>query len=222
MLNSRIKITTAAFTILVLIITMMGFGCHVSSVSTTTTVSTNTTTGQTTVSTGVTVVIVPEEFRAESNAMSNSAYIVDLSKEWSVDQSVTPQATIRVEGANGQFTQQSFALSAAAENIISVDKQTRALPFVFNNPSDVQAFMNNALAQANSSFSAQAAITLDVNFGITQNNCTLPSGKYVNHIRYQDETGITYISSPTIHYIAPESFWGGDGQCNIGQIIVED
>ncbi len=101
-----------------------------------------------------------------------------------------------------------------------MDKNTTPIPFVFSFPSDVQAFVDDAVASANSSNAQQITMTVDLSFVVTQNNCMLPSGKYGNHIRYMDETGITFISSPKILYTAPETFWRSGGECNTGQMTI--
>lgn len=211
MKNQKTKVVFSSLGILILAVAMMGAKC------------TRRVNGQVTCPVGqrctVTVGgqiewLTGNSLQGESGDIANRAYILDLANPWQLDSSVTPEATIHVE-TDGATVSQTFSLSLApqiAQDVDSIDKDTTPQVFVFEDPASVQSFLNTA---ANSS-SSQPETTTDVTFAVTQTDCNAPSGKYINHVRYQDETGISYVDAVYILYTAPTNIQA----CNEGQITI--
>ena len=140
-----------------------------------------------------------DSLSGETDAVANRTYILDLANPWGPDTSSTPQATIYVTTDSGVVSQ-TFDLAydpVKSQTIGSVDKDTAPRAYAFANPTAVEGFLNSAAA---ASTSQQPETTADFTFGVSQTDCSAPSGKYINHLRYQDGTSITYVDSVDIQY----------------------
>jgi len=158
-----------------------------------------------------------------SDSLSNVAddlayrvYILDLAKDWGPDFSTSPQATVSVLTDSGVISQ-AFNLSynaTTSQTLSRVDSDTLPNAFEFSNPNAVQGFLEAAAAGSTSS---QPESTADIVLGVTQTNCAAPSGKYINHLRYQDGDSISYLESVYVQYTASPT---APLQCNQGQLEI--
>lgn len=215
MINQNSRFVSGTLAVVVLAVAMMGFKC------------TRRVTGTMSCPVGqrCTVTVSGQiewrpgsSLQAESEEISNRAFILDLAKPWQTDSGFTPQGTINVDTDTGRVSQ-TFPLTPApsiAQNINPVDKDTIPQAFVFANPTAVRAFVDTS---ASRSTSPQPVTTTDATFAITQIDCTAPSGKYINHVRYQDAAGVSYVDSNYFIYSAPTNHNAG---CNQGQISIAE
>ncbi|HMJ07602.1 MAG TPA: hypothetical protein VK468_01270 [Pyrinomonadaceae bacterium] len=122
-----------------------------------------------------------------------------------------------IKFVNGSsISEQSFSVSLNPSILVdSVDKDTTPNTFVFDDPSAVSSFLSSSSASGFSS--AEQIVTLS--YSITQTDCYASSGKYINHMRWMDSSGITYDSSFNFVYTAPTNIQGNS--CNQGTIVVE-
>lgn len=213
MINQKSRVVSGALAIMILAVAVMGFKC------------TRRVTGTVTCPIGQRCTIgisgqiewrPGSSLQSESEEIANRVFILDLAKPWQADSGFTPQGTINVSTDTGQVSE-TFPLSLApaiAQTIDPVDKDTIPQVFVFDNPTAVRAFVDTS---ASRSTSPQPVTTTDATFAITQIDCTAPSGKYVNHVRYQDATGISYVNTTYLIYTAPTNPNAG---CNQGQISI--
>lgn len=145
------------------------------------------------------------------------AGVIDLAKAWRPNASGSSTLSIKFTNAAGQQTEQSFALSydpTLSQTIPPVDKDTIPYAFTINDPGTITGFVNGL---AGSGFSdSDAEITFSI--PITQIECSAPSGKYINHTRIKDSSGITYDHDFIINYTAPANINAG---CNQGSLVIE-
>jgi hypothetical protein len=119
--------------------------------------------------------------------------ILDLSNAFRPDATQTLQATVKIRDENGQLVEQSFPVTLSqnlSATIDPVDKETTPYAYKFTSPSDVTAFLNaNSVMLSDS----DTEVSIESGLPIVQENCGTPTGKYINHLRVMDDTGITYV-----------------------------
>lgn len=154
-----------------------------------------------------------------ASEMSENVGILDLANPWQPDMNGVTQMTIKIVDSSGQNSIQTFSLSPApadiAANIPRYDNETTPYAFVFDDPAAVSNFVNTAPTAENSEW--DEIMTFD--FAITQVDCIAKSGRYINHFRQKDSSGITYDKSYTIVYRSPRGEYYGE--CNQGTITLE-
>ena len=154
-------------------------------------------------------------FQLTASQASQTVGILDLANPWQIDTTIPAQMTIKFDNGSS-VSEQSFSVSLDPSiSVANVDKDTTPNTFVFNNPTAVSSFLSNASSSGFSS--AQQIVTLT--YSITQTDCYASSGKYVNHLRWSDSSGITYDSSFNIIYTAPTNIQGNS--CNQGNVVIE-
>ncbi|HEY0460748.1 MAG TPA: hypothetical protein VGC97_16540 [Pyrinomonadaceae bacterium] len=154
-------------------------------------------------------------FQLTSTQASQSVGILDLANPWQIDTNIPAYMKIKFDNGSN-VSEQSFSVSLDPNiSVSSVDKDTMPNTFVFDNPTAVSSFLSNASSAGFSS--SEQIVTLS--YSITQTDCYADSGKYVNHLRWMDSSGITYDSSFYIVYTAPTNVQANS--CNQGMIVIE-
>jgi hypothetical protein len=102
--------------------------------------------------------------------------------------------------------------SAISEATRSVDKNTTPTAFVISDKAAVSNFLS--LASTSGYSSSEATITFTI--PVVLADSSIGSGKYVNHLRVIDSTGITYDDTFYFIYTAP-----GNG-CSQGTVVIGD
>lgn len=142
--------------------------------------------------------------------------IFDISKGWQPVSGLNAEAKVKLENSSGQFVEQTFILVPdlnTSQNTDPIDKDTIPYAFAVENPTAMNDFFNNSFAQ---NYNNDAEITIGVS--VTQTNCDLESGKYINHTRQKINSEITYTGTFNINYTAPETL----PACNQGTIVFEE
>lgn len=153
---------------------------------------------------------VSSDLNFSASDFSEGAAILDLAKPWMPDSGTSPQLTIKFQNNTGA-AEQSFAGTLVPSTVPRVDREIIPWVFMFENPTAVSNFYSSSSAAGFSSSSE----TVTISYTITQTDCQAPSGKYINHLRQMDSTGITYDSSFIFDYTAP-----ADGSCNNGTMVI--
>lgn len=159
---------------------------------------------------------VGTNFDTVPNSPGEYIGIFDISKGWKPVEGMNAEAKIKLENASGEFVEQTFSLTPElniAQTIDPIDKDTVPFTFVVSDPTAMNNFFNNSFAQ---NYDKDAEISLSV--PVTQTNCELNSGTYINHTRLKDSSGITYTGSFSVIYTAPENL----PACNQGTLVFED
>jgi hypothetical protein len=157
---------------------------------------------------GVTIRIVIENL---VNNFGSEQYvaILDSAKQWRPTANGSPklQVTILRNGEQPITAEFDMALnSALSQQIDPVDKNTVPYAFVVANQAALASFLDNNLSgQTSGDFEAKFAIPIE------QIDCQTVSGKYINHVRSKDSTGIVYYDSFYYQYVAPSSGSGCSG-----------
>ena len=148
---------------------------------------------------------------------SGTSGIFDVANPWQPDVNRNSSAIVKVTRANGQATQSNFAtqLSSTTGNVLPVDKNTTPYLYIFQNPNDVNNFVSESLVGE-----ANADIEIEFVVPLIQVDCGIPSGKYVNHLRYSDSSGVSYVDSFTLNYSVPDNVQGANA-CEQATITVE-
>lgn len=159
---------------------------------------------------------VEPNFQSTGSDVNQYIGILDLSNGWQPKPNGTFEAVIKVDNDSGQSIEQTFAVKPAdstiANSISNVDKDTTPHSFKFDDSAAVSSFLNNA---ANTGYSNTPG-SISFKFQITQVDCTLATGKYINHLRYKDNSGVTYHNEFVFQYIAPTN----STDCNQGELSV--
>jgi hypothetical protein len=128
---------------------------------------------------------------------------------------VTPYSTVTVSKSNGQQLQSNFALQLANDSLDSVDKDTTPRSYVFQNASDVSGFIGQSLAGE-----GDVEVTIESFIPIYQIDCSIPNGKYINHLRSKDASGVTYYDFFNLIFSAPDNVQGDD-RCEQAAVSIE-
>lgn len=99
--------------------------------------------------------------------------------------------------------------------VSEVDKDTTPRIYAFSDPSSVETFAGQALTGEEN-----ANIEIENVISTYQADCTIPSGKYVNHVRWVDSTGVTYLDSFYFNYYVPDNVQGNN-RCEQATITIE-
>lgn len=157
-----------------------------------------------------------DSLNGQKEDVANGVYIVDLANPWAPDSSFTPQATFEVMTDSG-IVSQTFDLSydlSTSQTFSRVDSETTPRAFVFSSPSAVESFLASAAA---ASSSPQPETVADVTFAVTQTDCAADSGKYINHLRYENGSSLSYFETVYIQYTQSPS---APLVCNQGEIDI--
>lgn len=152
-----------------------------------------------------------------SENLSEYTGIVDLADLWQPESSEYTTMTVKFEDASGQFVQEDFSMhcsSAISETISEIDKDTKPYAFLLNNPTAVKNYSDEALRNGYTN----GSMTVTFSIPITQVICSAPTGKYENHLRVKDFSGITYERAFVINYTAPTN----SSNCNEGAIVITE
>lgn len=151
-----------------------------------------------------------------SNQMVSSASgVIDLANGWQPSVNGNSHAVVKLTKTNGQLVQSSFPTTLTSSNISSVDKNTTPHAYVFQNQSDVNNFVNQSLAGDSS-----ANIDIEFTVPIILNDCSISTGKYINHIRYSDSSGVTYLDSFNLIYSVLDNIQGAN-RCDQATVTIE-
>lgn len=107
------------------------------------------------------------------------------------------------------------SLDPSAANVSQVDSATTSQLYVFDDPNGVQSFLEQAM-----SGERNFAVGIEISVPIYQNNCDIPSGDYINHLRYSDSAGVTYVDSFSFNYSIPANFQGSN-PCEQALIMIQ-
>jgi hypothetical protein len=162
---------------------------------------------------GVTIRVTIEHLTNNFGSEQYAA-IFDSAEQWRPVANGSPRLEVSIirNGEQPVTAQFDMALdSALSQQIAPVDKDTVPYAFVI---ADQAAFANFV----GSNLSGQTSGEFEIRFviPIEQIDCQATSGKYINHVRSQDSTGITYYDSFYYRYTAPAS---GSG-CTGGQLSI--
>jgi hypothetical protein len=158
----------------------------------------------------VCTVTVTIQFRGQPSEIdgqifTNASGVFDLANEWQLDSAASSYATVKITKDNQQVTQSNFATHLTTVNnnssvVNPVDKDTTPNLYVFQNPNDANDFVNQ------SSIGAED-VDVEVTYliPIVPVDCGMPSEKQVNHIRYTESSGVTYLDSFILDYSVPAS-----------------
>lgn len=143
--------------------------------------------------------------------------VYDLANSWQPDLSVSSSAVVRVAKFSGEVIESEFStiLNPSAANVSQVDSNTTARLYVFEDPGFVKNFVDQALAG-----DRNYTIAIELSTPIYQSDCGIPTGSYVNHLRYNDPSGVTYLDSFDFNYSVPENFQGGSS-CEQATLTIE-
>jgi hypothetical protein len=126
-------------------------------------------------------------------------------------------AIVKVKQDSGQVVQSSFPTQLDVNsNVDPVDKDTTPHVYTFQNPNDVNGFIAQSLA-------GQSDSTIEIEFLSTfyQASCSIPSGDYINHVRYLDSSGISYVLNFTLEYAIPDNVQG-ENSCEQATISIKE
>lgn len=205
----------AAFLALIVVVSLITTGCPRVRVSGSGTVTVSCPAGQRctrTVSGTITITPRFNEFSQNQNHIG----IFDLPNQWIAVDTPVSEVTVKISDGNGQFVEQTFALTRMSSNTITpVDKDTTPIVFVYNDPAAVNNFFNSNTAMLGFT---ESEVDLRFNISVMRADCQTSSGKYPGHIRYQDGSGITYVQNLSFDYTAAENVQSG---CDEGELQIE-
>lgn len=160
--------------------------------------------------------LVDPDFQSFANSPGSYVGIFDIANGWQPATSANAQAKIKLENSSGQYVEQTFALTYSdtiSQTIDSVDKDTTPYAFVVTDTSAMSNFFNSSFVQ---SYDENVEVTLSLS--VTQVDCNLSSGTYINHTRLKDSSGVTYMGAFNVIYTAPLIL----PACNQGTITFEE
>lgn len=164
------------------------------------------------------IIIITYRAASDSDGQidQNGSGVFDLANPWQPDTSENSYATVKVSTSSGQIIQSNFpVMLSSGGNISSIDKDTTPYQYVFQNPSDVNNFVSQSLTSGETS-----DIDISVAVPVVQTDCNIPSDIYINHSRYKDLSGITYLNSFKINYSVPDS--GSINACEQASITIDE
>lgn len=173
-------------------------GCRVREVTVTGTVSNSPQTG-TTVRGEVKVVF---DFLTSDSYSEQYVAILDSAKQWRPSANGSPKVEVSIFRDGVQTATAEFDIvldSALSQQITPVDKDTIPYAFVVVDRAAFASFLENNLSGQSS-----GDISFTFVIPIEQIDCQTSSGKYVNHLRLQDSSGITYYGNFYYLYTAPD------------------
>ncbi len=147
---------------------------------------------------------VQNNFQAPTSELNQYAGIFDLATPWQLDTTGSPRVTIKLENNTGGFVEENFTLTFNQGISLatgSVDKNTTPTAFVISDKAAVSNFLSSASTSGYSN--SEATVTFTIPVVLADNS--IASGKYVNHLRVIDSTGITYDDTFYFIYTAPEN-----------------
>lgn len=141
----------------------------------------------------------------------------DLSNPWEPDNTASAEAVVKVTKTSGQVISTKFPVlpDPFAANVSPVDSSTTARLYVFDDPNLARDFVEQAMAGERN-----YSIGIEISVPISQNDCYIPSGEYINHLRYSDSLGVTYVDSFNFSYNIPANFQGSN-PCEQATITIE-
>lgn len=147
---------------------------------------------------------------------SSTTGILDLANPWVPSTLDSPSAKVRITKTSGQIVESTFATSLTTGSVSSVDQDTTPRLYVFQNPSAVNNFVSQSIAG-----DGNADIEIEFSIPIIQSVCDIPSGQYLNHVRFTDSTGVSYVDAFKLIYSVPENVQGADS-CDQATITFEN
>lgn len=163
-----------------------------------------------------TVIIITHPFSGnEFNSQSASSVsgIFDIANPW--QPSGNSYAVVKVTKDNGQVVESSFPTTLTTQSVGTIDNDTTPFVYVFQNPTNVSSFLSQSLTGE-----IDAKIEIEFAASILLANCDIDSGKYINHFRFSDSSGITYLHSFNLNYSVPDNVQGAD-RCDQASFTIE-